>query len=308
MPAAAEFGNRTDRTKKFRQAHFVIEAGASTHMPLLPSGARIWLSMTAILEPKMRFLPCKSGHFWFRDLDPASGWIPGDSGSPPQCLRTATVPTNRIEVASHVRVLVAAADETECPWRGDWLLTFDRPDDFSVADWEASLEFFGSDQTTEFLDRAIDRCRRQSDANETLDLLGYEPTFDPNPQTAGRLARAAGAMRKLSSRRAESEVGHDEKTAHLIEEQFEAMYQFADRTLDLYGPHQGLAHRLLAATATELGDVDDAAHHIRACAALLPQDPVFTLDLLARLQRVRRDLAIRLGPRLRSSCEQTDDA
>jgi hypothetical protein len=69
-----------------------------------------------------------------------------------------------------------------------------------------------------------------------------------------------------------------------------------------------LAHRLLAATATELGDVDDAVHHIRACVALLPQDPVFTLDLLARLQRVRQDRAIRLGPRLRSSCEQTDDA
>ncbi|MDG2020530.1 MAG: hypothetical protein P8J59_01120 [Phycisphaerales bacterium] len=276
-------------------------------MPILPSGARIWLSMAAILEPQTRFLPCRSGQFWYRDLDPATGWLPGDPGRPPKCLRTATVPTSRIEVASHVQVIIAAADEEESRWRGDWLLTFDRPDDFSVADWEASLEFFGSERTKEFLDHAIKRCKRQADANETLDLVGFEPTFDPHPQTASRLARASGAMSELSRRRAESEVGHDEKDVHLVEERFEAMYEFADRTLDLYGPHRALAHHLLAATATELGDVDDAIHHVRACSTLLPQDQAFTADLIARLQRTKRDGAIRLGPRLRSSCERAGE-
>ena len=115
-------------------------------------------------------------------------------------------------------------------------------------------------------------------------------------------------MRDLSRRRAESEVGHDEKDVHLVEERFEAMYEFADRTLDLYGPHRALAHHLLAATATELGDVEDAIHHVRACTTLLPQEQAFTSDLIARLQRVKRDGAIRLGPRLRSSCERAGEA
>ena len=279
-------------------------------MPLLPSGARIWLSMSSILDPTTRFLPCKSDRFWFRDLDPTSGWLPGDAGRPPECLRTASVPTNRIEAASHVRVLIAGAGEEEGRWRGDWLLTLDRPDDFTVADWEASLEFFGSNRAMEFIDRAIDRCRRQSDVNETLDLVGFEPTFEPNPQTATRLARAAGAIRELSSRRAESEVGHDEKMVRRIDERVEAMYEFADRMLDRYSPHRALAHRLLASTATELGDVDDAVHHLRACLALLPQDRKFAVDLLARLQRAQHAQhagPIRLGPRLRSSREQTDE-
>ena len=133
-------------------------------MPLLPSGARIWLSMAAILEPQTKFLPCRSGQFWYRDLDPASSWLPGDPGRPPECLRTATVPSSRLEVASHVQVLIAAADEDQSRWRGDWLLTFDRPSDFSVADWEASLEFFGSERTMDFLDQAIDRVQTRFDA------------------------------------------------------------------------------------------------------------------------------------------------
>ena len=304
-PAVAAFGSQYVRTAEFRQAHFVIEAGASTHMPLLPSGARIWLSMDAILEPTTRFLPCKSDDFWFRDLDPTSGWLPGDSGRPPECLRTATVPTSRIEVASYVRVFIAGVDEEEARWRGDWLLSFDRPEELSIADWEASLEYFGSDWATEFLDRAIDRCREQSEANATLDLVGFEPTFDPHPQTATRLARAAGALQDLSCRRMASAVGHDEKMTNLIDSRFEAMSEFADRSLDQYGPHQALAHRLLAATATELGDVENAVHHVRAFSALLPQDRAFTIDLIARLRWARRHTAIRLGPRLRSSCDQT---
>ena len=88
-------------------------------MPQLPSGTRLWLSAASILDPATGFLPSGQDRFWYRDVDPGTDWLPGEPGRPPECLRTATVPGDRIEAAAYVRVLIATSAEAEPTWRGD---------------------------------------------------------------------------------------------------------------------------------------------------------------------------------------------
>ena len=71
------------------------------------------------------------------------------------------------------------------------------------------------------------------------------------PQT--RLAIAVGNARSAVRRRGESELAGEDDVVRRIDERLEAMYEFADRSLDVHGPHRAIAHRLLATLAYELG-------------------------------------------------------
>ena len=277
-------------------------------MPQLPSGTRLWLSASSILDPTSWFLPAGQERFWYRDLDPGTDWLPGEPGRPPECLRTANVPCDRIEAAAYVRVLIATPDQRTPEWRGDWLLTFERPDDFTLEDWEASLVFFGSPRTLDLLDAVVDRCRRQSDAGGTLDLEGFEPTTGGRAALAERLAIAVGSADRLVERRAASDLAGEDATVRRIDARLEAMYEFADRSLDLHGPHRSLAHRLLATLAFELGDHQDAMRHARAHQMLFEGGGPFNRLMAARVRRANAGGTVRLGPRVRGPLERAGDA
>ncbi|MCP4014306.1 MAG: hypothetical protein GY728_14470 [Phycisphaeraceae bacterium] len=268
-------------------------------MPQLPSGTRLWLSAASILDPATGFLPSGQDRFWYRDVDPGTDWLPGEPGRPPECLRTATVPGDRIEAAAYVRVLIATSAEAEPTWRGDWLLTFERPDDFTLEDWEASLAFFGSPRSLDLLDAVIERCRRQAETGGTLEIEGFEPAMDGRPALAERLAIAVGNADRLVRRRGDSELTGEDDVVRRIDERLEAMYEFADRSLDVHGPHRAIAHRLLATLAYELGDREDAVRHARAHEILLPDGVAFSHRLIARAQQAETAGAVRLGPRVR---------
>ncbi|MHC4792819.1 MAG: hypothetical protein GWP75_01265 [Planctomycetia bacterium] len=276
-------------------------------MPQLPSGTRLWLSAASILDPATPFLPSGQDRFWYRDLDPGTDWLPGEPGRPPECLRTAMVPTNRIEAAAYIRVLIATPDDQAPTWRGDWLLTFERPDDFTLEDWEASLAFFGSPRSLDLLDAVIDRCRRQSASGDGPDIEGFEPAMGGRPALAQRLAIAVGNAERLIRRRGDLDLAGEDGLVRRIDERMEAMYEFADRSLDVHGPHRAIAHRLLATLAVEFGDSEEAVRHARAHEILFPEGRPFSRRLAARVERADAGGAVRLGPRVRGPLERVRD-
>ena len=276
-------------------------------MPQLPSGTRLWLSAASILDPATGFLPSGQDRFWYRDVDPGTDWLPGEPGRPPECLRTAMVPSDRIEAAAYVRVLIATPEEDDPSWRGDWMLTFERPDDFTLEDWEASLTFFGGSRSLDLLDAVIDRCRRQAETGGTLELDGFEPAMGGRPALAQRLAIAVGNADRLVRRRGDSELAGEDELVRRIDERLEAMYEFADRSLDAHGPHRAIAHRLLATLAFELGDLEEAVRNARAHEIILPEGADFSRRLIARAQRADAGGVVRLGPRVRGPLERAGD-
>lgn len=276
-------------------------------MPQLPSGTRLWLSAASILDPSPGFLPAGQGRFWYRDVDPGTDWLPGEPGRPPECLRTAMVPTDRIEAAAYIRVLIATPDESEPRWRGDWLLTFERPDDFTLEDWEAALAFFGSPRSLDLLDVVVDRCRRQSASSTGPAIEGFEPATSGRPTLAQRLAIAVGNAERLLRRRGDSDLAGEDGIVRRIDERMEAMYEFADRSLDLHGPHRAIAHRLLAILAFQFGDREEAVRHARAHEILLPEGRAFSRRLAARVERAEAAGAVRLGPRVRGPLERAGE-
>jgi len=209
------------------------------------------------------------------------------------------VPANRIEAAAYIRVLIATPDDEEPTWRGDWLLTFERPDDFTLEDWEASLAFFGSPRSLDLLDAVIDRCRRQSGSGDGPAIEGFEPAMGGRSALAQRLAIAVGNAERLIRRRGDLDLAGEDGLVRRIDERMEAMYEFADRSLDVHGPHRAIAHRLLATLSYELGDREDAVRHARAHEILLPDGVAFSHRLIARAQQAETAGAVRLGPRVR---------
>ena len=255
-------------------------------MPTLPSGKRIWLSMDAILPPERMFYPCPKNHFWYREIDPASGWLPlPGATNPEECWRTAPVPGNRLEAARHVRILVAEGPSDAGTWRGDWLLCFRRPDGFDQEDWEICLDFFGSERVMAFLDMVIHRCEQQAARNGILDLEGFEPSLGGQATSASRLARSAGVVDQLDALLETAEAMDDEDAASDIRERLADVQHFAETTLNRFGPHRGLAHRVAAASAASVGEIDEAVRHGRAATRLLANDQEFSNTLATRLRR-----------------------
>ena len=255
-------------------------------MPTLPSGKRIWLSMEAILAPDRMFYPCPKNHFWYREIDPSSGWLPlPGANSPEECWRLAQVPRNRLEAARYVRILVAEGPSDPGTWRGDWLLSFRRPDGFDQEDWEICLQFFGSEQTLEFLDMVTHRCQQQASASGHLDLEGFEPSLGGEVTSASRLARSAHVVDRLDALLETAEAMEDDEAASDIRERLADVQHFAEATLNRFGPHRGLAHRVAAASAASVGEIDEAVRHGRAATRLLAQDQDFGKTLVNRLRR-----------------------
>ena len=255
-------------------------------MPTLPSGKRIWLSMEAILSPERLFYPCPRDHFWYREIDPASGWLPlPGATNPEECWRTAPVPHNRLEAARHVRIIVADGMSEPGTWRGDWLLSFRRPDGFDQQDWDICLEFFGSERVLAFLDLVMNRCQKQAARNGHLDLEGFEPALGGQATSASRLARSAVVVDQLDELLEMAEAMEDTDAAADIRERLADVQHFAETTLDRFGPHRGLAHRVAAASAASVGEINEAVRHGRAATRLLADDHVFNNTLATRLRR-----------------------
>lgn len=256
-------------------------------MPTLPSGVRVWLSMEAILLPENPFYPCPHGCFWYRDLDPAPGWDPSDAASVPERFRIGLVPESRLDVAAYVRVLFATDRESTRHWRGDWLLTLERPDDLTDADWDALLGFLGTRRTLAFLDLARARCEQQSEARAKVGfpehLMDFGPGLHSRPETARRLAEATVTVESLAAGIRTAEDQGDLEGSLRGRQRLESLLDDADRTLDRFGPHRGLAHRVIAAASAHLGFEADATRHARAFAEIVPGNDDFVAAIERRI-------------------------
>jgi len=251
-------------------------------MPTLPSGARLWLSMEAILAPGRLFHPCPRDRFWYRGVDPLAGWTVDDGTPPPERWTTGLVPETRLDAAAFVRVLIAGPRDLDRRWSGDWLFTLEHPEVLTEADWDATLAFLGSDRTLAFLDQVRDRCRRQAVRRCVhADLVGFGPAVVGNPDTRSSLLRAMIATDRLGARLDDparrDDLGFRHRTLTALESILEAAETISERT----GPDSGLAHRVAAAAASHLGYVDDAANHVRAYADPIPGDD----DFIAAIER-----------------------
>ncbi len=255
-------------------------------MTTLPSGKRLWLSMEAILAPGRSFYPAPEGRFWYRDVEATRGWLPiPGAQSPPEHWRTAPVPQGRIDAARYVRVLLGDAGSDQKEWRGDWLVAFRRPEGFSEEDWTACLDFFGSEKALQFLDRVIDRCRRQAGGLGTLDLEGFCPSLTSDTALAPQLACAAKTVEQLDLLLETAQAMDDEAATEEIRDRITQVQYFVDETMSRFGPHRGLAHRVAAACAASLGEHVDAARHGCVAAELIPEDRCFSNQLAGRLRR-----------------------
>ena len=256
-------------------------------MPTLPSGIQIWLSTEAILLPDRPFYPCPHGRFWYRDLDPAIAWDPTDSQPAPERFRLGLVPETRLDVAAYVRVLFAAEREPVRRWRGDWLLTLDRPNDLTDPDWDALLGFLGTQRTLAFLDLARDRCVKQAEARGRAglpeDFLDFGPGLHGRPETARRLAEATRAIESIAARIQTAEDEGDLEASVQGRNRLESIIEEADRTLDRFGPHRGLAHRVIADASIHLGLGSDAIRHARAFAGIVPGNDAFAAEVEDRM-------------------------
>ena len=251
-------------------------------MPTLPSGARLWLSMEAILAPGRLFHPCPQGRFWYRAVDPLAGWTPDDGTPPPERWTTGIVPESRLDAAAFVRVLVAGPRDLDRRWHGDWLLTLEQPEVLTDADWDATPTFLGTDRTLAFLDLARDRCRRQAAERRVhADLGDFGPAVRGNPDTRTSLLRAMIATDRLGARLDDPSRRNDSPARRRTEAALEAILDAADAISQGTGADRGLAHRVAAAAASHLGHLDDAADHVRAYARAIPGDD----DFIAAIER-----------------------
>ncbi len=251
-------------------------------MPTLPSGARLWLSMDAILAPGRLFHPCPKNRFWYRDLDPLAGWTPDDGTPPPERWTTGVVPETRLDAAAFVRVLIAGPRDLERRWRGEWLLTLEHPDLLTDDDWDATLAFLGTDRALAFLDLARDRCRRQAARRFVhADLVGFSPAVVGNPDTRSSLLRAMIATDRLGARLDDPARRDDARFRHRTLAALESILDAAETISTGTGPDRGLAHRVAAAAASHLGQFDAAADHVRAYACAIPGDD----DFIAAIER-----------------------
>jgi len=242
--------------------------------------------MEGILAPGNTFYPAPRGHFWYRDIDVTSGWLPvPGAGSPPQRWLTAPVPNGRIDAARYVRVLVGEAGSETREWRGDWLVAYRRPEGFSEADWTACMEFFGSPQALAFLDRVIERCREQAAGLKPIDMTHAGHALGADAGLAARLARAAETVDDLDGLLEMANATDDALAAQEICLRISQIQQFVEDSMALYGPHRGLAHRGAASCAASLGEHADAARHGRVAAELIPEDRLFSKQLALRLRR-----------------------
>lgn len=256
-------------------------------MPTLPSGIRVWLSMEAILPADQPFYPCPPGRFWFRDLDPVIDWSPVD-GPAPQRFRLGVVPETRLDAAAFVRVLIASSRESEGRWSGDWLLGLEQPDCFDVRDWKAMLDFVSSESALEFLDLVLHRCRTQSDAlaRRGIDhaaLCDFGPALHGRADSAGRMASAVVTAERVGAALAEIDDEHDFEVAQRLRDRLETLVEEADRSLDRFGPHRALAHRVIADASSRLGHQAEAVRHARVFSGLVPDDPEFIGRMEERL-------------------------
>ena len=255
-------------------------------MPTLPSGKRLWLSMEAILAPGSTFYPAPRGHFWYRDIDATRGWLPiPGAEAPPEHWQSAPVPNGRIDAARYVRVLIGESGTEQKVWRGDWLVAYRRPEGFTEEDWEACLDFFGSEKTLRFLDRVIERCRRQAEKLVPLELEGFGPTLGPDASLGPRLACAAETVEQLDHLLEMAYAMENEDAAEDIRDRIAQVQLFVEEAMGSFGPHRGLAHRVAAACAASLGEHIDAARHGRVAAELIPEDRRFSSELALRLRR-----------------------
>lgn len=255
-------------------------------MPTLPSGIRVWLSMEAILPADRLFYPCPSGRFWYRDLDPLVDDGHESGHTPPERLRLGEVPETRLDAAAFVRVLFATPREVERRWRGDWLLTLERPSDLTEEDWKSLLAFLGTDRALAFLDLARERCRQQAAtrgrAGAADDLGDFGPGLHGAPEHARRLAMANGLIERVGARLAEAERENRVEETFACRSRLEQMLAEADRTLDRFGPHRALAHRAIALAASHLGDRGEATRHARAYDEIVP-DEALEIEIDRRL-------------------------
>ncbi len=255
-------------------------------MPTLPSGARLWLSMEAILHPGRLFHPCPPDRFWFRDLDPLAGWIGDeDDPMPPERWTTGIVPETRLDAAAFVRVLIAGPRDAERRWHGDWLLTLEQPRLLTDEDWDATLEFLGTDRTLAFLDLALDRCRRQaSERRVHADLGDFGPPVRGRADLRSRLLRAMLASDRLGDEMEEATARGDASAELRIRSILERLADAAERITETEGPDRGLAHRVVAAANARLGHVDTAVEHAHAYAMVMPGDDAFDRAIERRLR------------------------
>ena len=255
-------------------------------MPTLPSGKRLWLSMEAILAPGSTFYPAPRDHFWYREIDVTSGWLPLPGASaPPEHWQKAPVPNGRIDAARYVRVLLGEAGSETREWHGDWLVAYRRPEGFTDEDWTACMDFFGSDQALHFLDQVIERCSNQADMLKPLDVTGFAPVLGSDPALAPRLACAAEAVEELDDLLQMAYAMENQFAAQEICDRISQIQLFVEESMGSFGPHRGLAHRVAAACAASLGEHAEAARHGRVAAELIPEDRLFSNQLALRLRR-----------------------
>ena len=253
-------------------------------MPTLPSGARLWLSMEAILAPGRLFHPCPPDRFWYRGIDPLAGWTADDGTPPPERWTTGLVPETRLDAAAFVRVLVAGPRDLDRRWEGEWLLTLEQPAILTDDDWDATLTFLGSNRTLAFLDLVRDRCRRQADERRVhADLGDFGPTLHGSSDTRSSLLRAMIATDRLGARLDDPTRRSDPQARRRTESALEAILDAADTISHGIGPDRGLAHRVAAAAASHLGHLDDAADHVRAYARAIPGDDDFIAAVARRM-------------------------
>lgn len=263
-------------------------------MPTLPSGARLWLSMEAILAPGRLFHPCPPGRFWYRDLDPLAGWTIDDEAAPVERWRTGIVPKTRLDAAAFVRVLVAGPRDAERVWRGDWLLTLEQPGILDEADWKATLAFLGTDRVLGFLDLARERCRRQAEERGVhADLGDHGPPLAGRVDTRSRLLNGLQATRRLGEDLMQAEAVGDVLREHRIRIALGSLAAAAEAIGDAGSLDASLARHVAAEAVNRLGELEGAVDWIEGGDVPVVIDPddeaaiemVFADDLDRRLAR-----------------------
>lgn len=135
-------------------------------MPMLPSGLTLGIGFQAIPEDVgLDWFQCPQGHFWYLRPDETITPPPYDeNNSYLQDWVHAPVPGDTEEVKQYLYVLYRR-DDGRFVWRGEWLNEFPRFIRLSDADLVAWQEWLDSEACKDFLHKAIERCRSQSELN-----------------------------------------------------------------------------------------------------------------------------------------------